>query len=317
MQVTTLKRDVILSFILAFLLTSCGIGVKRSAETKEINSEVYSFDLQGHRGCRGLFPENSIAAFKKALDLGVNTMELDLAVSKDSLLVVSHEPWFSAAICTDSLGNNIPEEEEKNYNIHQHTYEEIGKYDCGSKGNPRFPEQNKMKQTKPLLDSAITFIETYIKENNLPEVDYNIEIKSDKAGDNLYHPSPEVYSDLVYNFLEQSGIAPERVTIQSFDLRVLKYWNEHHASKYKNAFLVANKNTFEENIAELGFRPAIYSPAYQMLDSTSVDKIHSENMLVIPWTVNEQIEMQKLLAWGVDGIITDYPDRALAFKEVQ
>ncbi|UZR95181.1 glycerophosphodiester phosphodiesterase family protein [Chondrinema litorale] len=314
MQITTLKAEMLLSIILAVLLTCCGTGLKHQSETEQSETTAYKFDLQGHRGCRGLFPENSIAAFKKALELGVNTMELDLAVSKDSLLVVSHEPWFSASICTDSLGNDISEEEEKAYNIHQHTYEEVARYDCGSKGNPRFPEQNKMKQTKPLLDSAITFIESYIKENNLPEVDYNIEIKSDEAGDNLYHPSPAVYSDLVYNFLEQTGIAPERITIQSFDLRVLKYWNEHYASKYKNAFLVANKNTFEENIAELGFKPAIYSPAYQMLDSTSVNEIHSASMLAIPWTVNEQAEMQKLLTWGVDGIITDYPDRALVFK---
>ena len=316
MLVLTLKIRNWVIAILTLIITACGTGGKKNTEVEVKESLMYEFDLQGHRGCRGLMPENSIAAFKKALELEVNTMEMDLAVSKDSLLIVSHEPWFSAIICTDSLGNTITEEEEKEFNIHQHTYAQIGKYDCGSKGHSNFPEQNSVAQTKPLLDSAITFIETYIKENSLPLVDYNIEIKSNEAGDGIYHPSPEVFCDLVYNFLEEKNLPPKRITIQSFDLRVLKYWNENY-SKYKNAFLVANRKTFEENLKELGFKPAIVSPAYQMLNEAAVKNIHEQNMQVIPWTVNDPAEMQKLLDWGVDGIITDYPDRALAFKSAQ
>lgn len=267
------------------------------------------FDWQGHRGCRGLMPENSIPAFKKALDLGVTTLELDVVISKDKQVVVSHEPFFSAGICLDANGQEIPKADEKKYNIYQYTYEQIKSFDCGSKGNKSFPEQQKVKVHKPLLSEVFTEMEKYRKEKNLPQFSYNIEIKSEPEGDSVFHPAPAQFSDLVYKVIEKHT-SWERITLQSFDFRVLQYWHQKYP-KVKLAALVANTKSLESNLKDLGFTPQIYSPYFMMLLSKeSVEKIHKAGMLVIPWTVNEEGTMKKLKTWGVDGIITDYPDRA-------
>jgi glycerophosphoryl diester phosphodiesterase len=266
------------------------------------------FDVQGHRGARGLMPENTIPAFLLALDSGVTTLELDLAITKDRQVVVSHEPWMSAAICLDATGNPIKEKEEKKHNIFQMTYEQVKQYDCGSKGNERFPEQVKMKTEKPLLRDAFLTIEKYIKDKTKYEVDYNIEIKTLPVGDNKFHPKPAEFSELVFNLIDQY-LPWERVVIQSFDFRVLKYWHEKHP-EVRLAALVENLNTVDENVKELGFRPSIYSPDYKLLSKSEIKYMHSLGMRVIPWTVNDQKEMEELKSWGVDGLITDYPNLA-------
>ena len=109
------------------------------------------FDLQGHRGARGLRPENSIPAFIIALDSGVTTVELDLAITKDKQIVVSHEPWMSSSICLQPDGSAISEKDQKSFNIYQMDYEEVRQFDCGSKGHDGFPDQVKLPTTKPLL----------------------------------------------------------------------------------------------------------------------------------------------------------------------
>ena len=111
--------------------------------------EKKSFDIQGHRGARGLAPENSIEAFLMAAEMGVNTLELDLVVSRDGKLVVSHEPYFSPDFCYDTLGNEIPEDSV--INIYELDYSDIQKFDCGSKGNTRFPDQKKFTSVSSLL----------------------------------------------------------------------------------------------------------------------------------------------------------------------
>jgi glycerophosphoryl diester phosphodiesterase len=267
-----------------------------------------TFDWQGHRGARGLLPENTIPAFRKALDLGVTTLELDVVISKDKQVVVSHEPFFSADICTDPSGKPIAKGVEKSRNLYTYTYAEIQAFDCGSRGNPRFPEQQKQKVSKPLLSEVIRSMEDYRREKNLPAFGYNIEIKSTPGGDNVYHPGVAEFSDLVYQVITEQ-LSPERFTLQCFDFRVLQYWHE----KYPAVTLVAlieNLRGPEKNLAELGFTPAVYSPYYQLLKGKdAVGDIHRLGMKVIPWTVNDPSDMRRLRAWGVDGIITDYPDR--------
>jgi glycerophosphoryl diester phosphodiesterase len=266
------------------------------------------FDWQGHRGARGLMPENSIPAFRKALDLGVTTLELDVVVSKDKQVVVSHEPFFSSEICSDPEGKAITKDQEKSRNIYQYTWEQIKGFDCGLKGNPRFPEQQKQKMHKPLLSEVIRTMEAYRQERNLPLFRYNIEIKSTPAGDNIFHPPVPEFSQLVYGILS-GQLTPDRFTLQSFDFRVLRHWRE----KYPDVQLVAlveNMKGVDKNLQELGFTPAIYSPYYKLLvGREAVEKIHRLGMKVIPWTVNDPADMKRLKAWGVDGIITDYPDR--------
>ena len=270
-----------------------------------------TFDVQGHRGARGLKPENTIPAFILALDSGVTTVELDLAVTKDGKLVVSHEPWMSADICLNPAGEEITSKEEKGYNIYQMTYAEVQQFDCGSRGNKRFPEQEKISTTKPLLSDAIVAVEDHIKSYTRYEVDYNIEIKSDEEGDNKFHPDPARFSDMVYELVDQY-LPMERVIIQSFDFRVLKYWHEKYPD-IRLAALVENLKLVDANLKDLGFEPTIYSPYYKLLNKSKVDALHKRKIKVIPWTVNEIPEMLALKGMGVDGFITDYPNRAKQF----
>ena len=287
------------------------------------------FDIQGHRGARGLKPENTIPAFLVALDSGVNTIELDVAITKDKQVIVSHEPWMSAEICFAPNGNEIPKKEEMKYNIYQMTYDQVKEFDCGSKGNGRFLEQEKMKIHKPLLSEVIIAVENHIKNFSTYEVDYNIEIKSLPEGDKKFHPTPEEYSEYVFSLVDQY-IPLERLVIQSFDFRVLKYWHEKHP-EVRLAALVENKKTVDQNLEALGFIPSIYSPDFKLLTNESVIYLHTKTytrqevtdkktttvnmkLRVIPWTVNEIDDMLVLKGMGVDGFITDYPNRAAKFK---
>src|SRR5687767_14515824 len=144
---------------------------------------IPKFDVQGHRGARGLLPENTIPGFLLALDSGVTTIELDVVVTKDKRIVVSHEPWMSPAICLDPAGNPLKPKEEKKFNLYQLTYDEVRQFDCGSLGNTNFPQQKKMVVSKPLLSEVIAAVENHIKSYASYKVDYNIEIKSSPEGD--------------------------------------------------------------------------------------------------------------------------------------
>ncbi len=270
------------------------------------------FDVQGHRGARGLMPENTVPAFLLALDSGVTTLEMDLAVTKDRQLVVSHEPWMSASICLNPDGKNIKEKEEKKYNLFQMTYDQVKEWDCGSKVNNKFPQQSNLRVAKPLLRDVIVGVEDHIKSFTQYEVDYNIEIKSAPEGDNKFHPKPAEFCDLVYDFLDQY-LPMNRVVIQSFDFRVLQYLHKKYP-KLRLAILIDNLHSIKENIQKLGFTPSIYSPDFTLLSQDEIKTCHRLKMRVIPWTVNEEKDMTELKEWGVDGIITDYPDRARKLK---
>ncbi|MBS1486065.1 MAG: glycerophosphodiester phosphodiesterase [Bacteroidetes bacterium] len=284
---------------------------------------VPRFDVQGHRGARGLMPENSIPAFLLALDSGVTTLEMDLAVTKDKQIVVTHEPWMSAAYCLDPQGKEIKARDEKKFNIYKMNYAEVATWDCGSKVNARFAEQKKMKTVKPLLSDVIVAVENHIKNTTKYEADYNIEIKSSPEDDNRFSPTPEVFSDLAYQLIDQY-LPWNRVVIQSFDFRVLKYWHQKYPH-VRLAALVENLKSIDENLRDLGFVPDIYSPEYKLLDKNEVDALHRKTIArakenkpaklrVVPWTVNDEKEMISLKEMGVDGFITDYPDRARKLK---
>ncbi|MCW5912210.1 MAG: glycerophosphodiester phosphodiesterase [Cyclobacteriaceae bacterium] len=273
---------------------------------------IPKFDVQGHRGARGLMPENTIPAFLFGLDSGVTTVELDLAVTKDNQLAVSHEPWMSAAICRSPQGDTILAKDERKFNIYKMNYAEVKQWDCGSMGNDKFPQQKKQPCAKPLLQDVIVAVENHIKSYTRYEVDYNIEIKSLPEGDNRFHPKPEVFSDLVYSLVDEY-LPWDRVVIQSFDFRVLKYWHEKYP-EVRLAALVENKKPVEENLNDLGFTPSIYSPYFKLLTREQVKWLHEKKIRVIPWTVNEEKDMLSVKGMDVDGFITDYPDRAAKFK---
>ena len=273
---------------------------------------IPKFDVQGHRGARGLKPENTIPAFLLAIDSGVTTIELDVVITKDKKVVVSHEPWISAAICLTPSGSPLQPKDEKKFNIYQLTYDEVKEFDCGSLGNKNFPQQEKVPISKPLLSEVIAAVENHIKSYASYEVDYNIEIKSSPEGDKKFHPSVEEFSDLVYELVDEY-LPLERIVIQSFDFRALKYWH----SKYPHirlAALVENTKSIDSNLAALGFKPSVYSPYFKLLSKEKVLHLHRQKIRVIPWTVNEVSDMLSLKGMGVDGFITDYPNRAKKYK---
>jgi glycerophosphoryl diester phosphodiesterase len=268
-----------------------------------------SFDIQGHRGCRGLMPENSVPAFLKAIDLGVDTLELDVVVSKDLQLVVSHEAYFSADITLDPDGKPIPVDKQLQYNLFRMNYDEIKRYDVGSLGNRRFPEQQRIKTYKPLLSEVFKETVKHLKARQLSQVRYNIETKSSPAGDNTYHPPPAVFARLLYNEILKHKLQ-QYVMIQSFDVRTLQEFRKYPV-KLPLVLLVENKDGIERNIERLGFQPEIYSPNFQLVDEQTVVYCRKKGIKIVPWTINEVSDMEAMKKFELDGIITDYPDRAL------
>lgn len=262
-------------------------------------------DIQGHRGARGYLPENTIPSFLLALESGVTTLEMDVVVSLDKKLIVSHEPWMSAEICSNPDGTPVSDTEQMSLNLYKMNYDEIARFDCGKRGNPRFPQQKPMPATKPLLSSVVTAVEAFIQGNQLDSVFYNIETKSEPEGDTIYHPAPAEFAKLLYDELKKLGIE-KRTTVQSFDVRTLKEMRKLDGT-ITLALLVAEGN-FSDHLAALGFTPEIYSPNYKLVTNGLVQEAHEKNIRVIPWTVNDPLEMKKLIEFGVDGIITDYPD---------
>jgi glycerophosphoryl diester phosphodiesterase len=175
------------------------------------------------------------------------------------------------------------------------------------KPHPRFPLQQKMHAVKPLLEDLIDSVESYAMRNNKHPLQYNIETKSTPGNDN-YFPPPATLVELIMAIIKEKKIE-ERVIIQSFDIRSLQYIHEHYAS-IKTSLLVdvSDKKPFALQLKDLGFIPTIYSPAYQLVTPLLVKQCHDAGIKLIPWTVNDKKEIDRLKNLGVDGIITDYPN---------
>ena len=263
------------------------------------------FDIEGHRGCRGLYPENTIVAFIEAVKLGVNTLEMDVVVSKDGKLVLSHDPSINCEICNYCDDGK----DKKEFRIYHLDYDFIKTIDCGSKINEKFPEQKKMFASKPLLSEVIDTVEKFIKQNHLPPVQYNIETKSTVDGDDVNHPKPAVFAKLLYDLLKEKKVL-NKCIVQSFDPRTLQVIHQID-SNTATALLVADIDSFEKNIQQLGFTPTIYSPNVMLVTEKMIEKCHAQKIKIIPWTINEEDKMKTLKKLGVDGVITDYPDRAI------
>src|SRR5262249_55246256 len=146
----------------------------------------------------------------------VDTLELDVVISKDNKVVVSHDPWFSSIISLDKNGRPIPADKQKDFAIYKMTYAEVKEFDVGSIGNKDFPQQTKMKVAKPLLADVFTEIAAFVKEKKLPTPFYNIEIKSTPDGDGIFHPAPSEFAKLVLDVIKKAKMQ-DKVFIQSFD----------------------------------------------------------------------------------------------------
>lgn len=289
-------------FVIVALVFACHVARKTE------DPVLPAFDIEGHRGCRGLMPENTIPAMMKALDLGVTTLEMDAVITKDKQVILSHEPFFNHEITTKPNGQYVTEQEERSLNIYQMTFAQTQQYDVGLKPHPRFPNQRRLKATKPLLREVIENAEAYRKLKGGQPFFYNIETKTQPATDNIYHPAPEEFVNLLMKVINSEKIN-NRVIIQSFDFRTLQVLHKKYPNM-KTAALIeeSDKRPVEEQLQVLGFMPTIYSPAYSLVTKELVEKCHQRQIKVIPWTVDDKPTIDKMKLIGVDGIITDYPD---------
>ena len=288
---------------------ACNTSTEKDDEKDTASATNRPVEIQGHRGCRGLMPENTIAAMIRALELGVQTLEMDVVITADSVCLLSHEPFFSHEITTLPNGELLTEENERNYNIYKMTVAETQQYDVGKKPHPRFAEQQKMAAFKPTLNDVIDAVKAWCSQNNKPLPYFNIETKTSPSGDNEFHPEPARFVELLMQVISQQAL-DEKVIVQSFDFRTLQYLHQYYpgiatAALIEDFDLLPAKNQLEK----LGFTPTIYSPAWQLVTDSLVSQMHALQVKVIPWTINDSASAARLKNMGVDGLITDYPDR--------
>ena len=294
-----------MKFILLFTVLVIAIGC---STPKNIMSNTTQIDYQAHRGGRGLMPENTIAAMLWAMDnKKVQTLEMDLAITKDKQVVVSHDPVLNPIITTKPDGSFIKANEINENIIYQMDYAKLKIFDVGLKDNPRFLQQKKQAAIIPTLSDLIDSVE--LKGNRIGrKMNYNIEIKSMDGKDGIEHPDPDEFVKLVVQLIQAKGITA-RTTIQSFDIRPLQVLHQKYPG-VQTVYLVEGKETVnvEKNLALLGYTPNIYSPEFGFVTKQMVDYCHSHQMKIIPWTVNTKSAIDSLIAMGVDGLITDYPN---------
>lgn len=268
-------------------------------------------EVHGHRGCRGLLPENTLPAFLHALALGVDVLELDVVISQDQQVVVSHEPWLSARLGSDPNGESIDPLYEREYNLYRLPYATIRRCAVGEQPHPGFPMQQHTLAYRPLLRDVLQATEAACRELGRPSVGYSIELKSSVAGDDLFHPQPARFVKLVIAELAAAAVLP-RTTILSFDARILQVTRQLLPG-LKLCLLNEDSTPAAVLFQQLGFVPNTFGPDFHLLSQRSVESLAQSYpaLRLVPWTVNEIADLQQLLSWNVAGITTDYPDRLL------
>jgi glycerophosphoryl diester phosphodiesterase len=291
----------LLSGAALYVLTGC-----TSSKTTSAGAPLPKFAKEGHRGTRGLMPENTIPSMTRAIREGANIIEVDIYTSRDGQVIVTHDAYINREFSLTPDGQEIPPEDARKYIVHQMDYAEIRKFDVGSKYYQAYPQQKKIRTYIPLFGELIDSVEHFTKSNKLPGTIYNIELKTSVKYDSVYNAKPKELVDAVMQIVRQKNIG-NRFYIQSFDVRPLQVVHRDYPG-VTIGFLTDSKKTLAGNIAELGFYPDIYSPQYKLVTPELVHECRQHKMKLIPWTVNTTEEMKALTALGVDGIITDYPD---------
>ena len=261
-------------------------------------------DVQAHRGGAGLMPENTISAMKNALDLDVNTLEFDLQLSQDGQVVVSHDNFFDARYATRPDGSLIQKDDPKEY-LYTMPYDSIAKYDVGLRFVERWPTQQKVAEVKPLASELIDFAESYAKK----PVNYNIEIKSwPGEGEGTLWPEYHVFCDTCIPLLLSKNLG-KRLIVQCFDTRALNYMHEKWP-ELTLSYLTEDYDggDIEQLLKNLSFTPQWWSPESSVVTPENVKWCHKHGIGVVPWTVDDPAEMQRLVDCGVEAIISNYPD---------
>ncbi|MBG8554532.1 glycerophosphodiester phosphodiesterase family protein [Hymenobacter guriensis] len=274
-----------------------------------MSDSAYYPVIHGHRGCRGLRPENTLPAFRHAVQLGVEVIELDVVVSADNRVVVSHEPWMSATICRTPAGLPISASEQYAHNLYTLPYAEIVRYDCGLTRHAAFPEQQPEPAYKPLLSEVVRNLDNLACELGRAPVRYSIELKSDPAADGLFQPLPGPFLELVLQELRATQVLP-RTTLLCFDKRILQLAHRQLPT-LPLCLLVEDVQPFSQHLEQLGFTPAVYGPQYHLVTPELAAELASLAVQLVPWTVNDPTDFMRLLALRPAGITTDYPNRFL------
>lgn len=270
-------------------------------------------EVHGHRGCRGLRPENTLPGFLYAAALGVDVLEMDVVISADQQVVVSHDPWLAAHLCRDAAGQRIAPAHERKHNLYHLPYAAIQQCDCGSWSNPAFPLQQSIAVSKPLLREVLAATEALPYTPVGKRLRYSVEIKCTPSGDNLYHPEPAQFLSLVMAELVAADVL-SRTTLLCFDPRVLRLARAQFGSSLDLCLLSESGEAWPASVAKLGFQPDVFGPNYESVTPSAISAFRRlyPGAGLVPWTVNNPVNMQRLLSMGVDGLTTDYPNRLLA-----
>jgi len=283
---------------------------------------AHAFDLQGHRGTRGLAPENTIAAFERALAIGVTTIETDLAVTKDGVLVISHDPVLNPDLVRGPDGRWLP---GKGPPIHSLTLQELRRYDIGRTDpatayGKQFPEQQAADgQRFPTLKELFA-----LGAGNGVRFAIETKITPTSGADT---PDAETFAKLVVAAVRDAGMSG-RVEVLSFDWRTLVEVKKlapeirtvcitQSTANFDNARNAAwtaglELSRYDGSVAKLARAAGCdtWSSFFRNLTPASIDEAHAIGLTVLPWTVNDPADMARLIDMKVDGLITDYPDRA-------
>lgn len=283
------------------------VSPKNSTASNPQKLVLPAFNKEGHRGTRGLMPENTIPAMQKAIDLDVHTVEVDVVISRDRKVVISHDIYFHPDFSLTPEGKTMTKKEAEERLLYQMDYDSIRKYDVGMKPHKDFPRQEKVPAFKPLLSELVDATDAYAASKG-KKVIYNIELKANPAWDGSKQPPVEELVDLTMQVVKEKKLE-NRCYLQSFDFRAMQII--HRKYPYMTTAILiggGEKRSLDQQLKDLGYIPEMYSPSFTLVTRALVDECHKKGMKIIPWTVNSLEDMQKLKAMGVDGIITDYPD---------
>ena len=267
-----------------------------------ISSIAYSQEFKpliyGHRGCRGILPENTLESFNKALEYNIAGIEWDVVVNKNRQLVISHEEYMDKNYCLTPEGKEI--KKEKEHSIFQMSQEEIKTYDCGSKKYNKFLEQKHFKTYKPLVQEAFNKIDFKGKT-------ILFEIKSEEKLYGKEQPYPEEYVDIVLKEVNNFKYK-KQIIFMCFDTRILEllYFK---APEYRLIYLHTGIGfSSSRMLNQLTFKPFALGVYSKFITKKTILKAHEKEVKVFAWTVNKEKEFNRLLETKLDGIITDYPN---------
>lgn len=250
--------------------------------------------VHGHRGARAMRPENTIPAFEYAIQAGADVLEMDVAVTKDNILVISHDPHINKEICQGP---------HPGVAISQLTLAELLEYDCGALKNPRFPKQQPAPGTRiPTLDEVLS-----LGKGN--QVQFNIETKSFPDHPELT-PPPDIFALMMLKVIRQQDME-SRCIVQSFDFRTLRAMKALAPSVRLAALWEGAARPFPDIAKEA--LAGIVSPEFRLVTPQQVKASHEARLEVVPWTANTPSDWQKLIDAGVDAIISDDPAALIAY----